>query len=311
MLNFQKGILIMSLSNFSTVRDFVRYAVSQFRQHNLFFGHGSFEAYDEAVCLVLQSLHLPINQLEPYLDAKLTDEEKQLILQRIEKRVKDRMPLAYITNEAFLQGYSFYVDQRVIIPRSFIAEIIINNQLEEWIEHPELVHNALDLCTGNGSLATIMADYFYDAEIVASDISEDALDVAEINLQRNQVGNQVSLINSDLFNNLEDYYQVFDLIVTNPPYVDQRRMDSLAPEYNYEPELSLAGGKNGLELVDKILRQAKHYLSPHGVLVLEMGDNRDELELMYPDLNFNWLETISGDGFVFLLTRADLEDYFD
>ena len=146
--------------SFKTPRDFIRYAVSQFQRNQLFFGHGNSSAFDEAVCLVLQSLHLPVDQLEPYYDARLLEDEKALILARIKQRVEERIPLAYITNEAYLQGYSFYVDSRVIIPRSFIAEIILNQQLTPWIEHPELVHNALDLCTGNGSLATILADFF-------------------------------------------------------------------------------------------------------------------------------------------------------
>jgi|LauGreDrversion4_2_1035121.scaffolds.fasta_scaffold49251_5 ribosomal protein L3 glutamine methyltransferase len=294
-----------------TVRDWLRYAVSQFKKNGLYFGHGTTNAYDEAVCLILQSLNLPVDQLEPYLDAKLLADEKSLLLERIKQRVEKRIPLAYITHEAWLQGYSFYVDPRVIIPRSFIAEIVLNDQLAQWIEHHELVHCALDLCTGNGSLATIVADYFYDAEVVASDISDDALSVAEINLKRNQLDDRVELVKSDLFKNLGDYLGAFDLIVSNPPYVDDRRMETLAEEYKYEPSLALSGGNGGLDLVDKILRQAKHYLTDSGILVLEMGDNRNELEDMYPDLNFNWMETLSGDGFVFVLTRADLEDYFD
>jgi ribosomal protein L3 glutamine methyltransferase len=294
-----------------TVRDWLRYAVSQFKKNGLYFGHGTTNAYDEAVCLILQSLNLPVDQLEPYLDAKLLADEKSLLLERIKQRVEKRIPLAYITHEAWLQGYSFYVDPRVIIPRSFIAEIVLNDQLAQWIEHPELVHCALDLCTGNGSLATIVADYFYDAEVVASDVSDDALSVAEINLKRNQLDDRVELVKSDLFKNLGDYLGAFDLIVSNPPYVDDRRMETLAEEYKYEPSLALSGGNGGLDLVDKILRQAKHYLTDSGILVLEMGDNRNELEDMYPDLNFNWMETLSGDGFVFVLTRADLEDYFD
>jgi ribosomal protein L3 glutamine methyltransferase len=301
----------MPQTKFNTVRDFLRYAVSEFRKNNLFFGHGTTNAYDEAVCLILQSLHLPIDQLEPYLDAQLLDEEKSLMLARIKQRVEERIPLPYITNEAFLQGYSFYVDKRVIIPRSFIAEIILNDKLAPWIEHPELVHSALDLCTGNGSLAIIMADYFYDAEVVASDISDDALEVAKINFKRNQVSEEITLLKSDLFNELEDYQGQFDLIVTNPPYVDKRRMLSLADEYKFEPGLALAGGESGLELVEAILHEAKYYLSEFGVLIVEMGDNRFELEELYPDLPFTWLETISGDGVVFVLTRADLADYFD
>jgi len=294
-----------------TIRDFIRYAVTNFRKNNLFFGHGNANAYDEAVCLVLQSLHLPIEQLEPYLDARLLADEKELIFSRIKERVEKRIPLAYITNEAFLQGFSFFVDNRVIIPRSFIAEHIMNGQLDEWVEHHELVHNVLDLCTGNGSLATIAAHYYYDADVVASDISEGALDVAAINIERNQVDDRVTLIKSDLFNELGDYFESFDLIITNPPYVDKRRMSNLPKEYEYEPNLALFGGNSGLEFVDKILKQAKYYLSDFGILVVEMGDNRYELEEMYPDLPFKWLDSVSGDGVVFVLTKADLLDYFD
>lgn len=301
----------MPQTTLHTIRDYLRYAVTQFKKHNLFFGHGTTNAHDEAACLLLQTLNLPIDKLEPYLDAKLLDDEKQLILSRIKQRVEQRIPLPYITNEAYLHGFSFYVDKRVIIPRSFIAEVIVNGQLSPWIEHPELVHNALDLCTGNGSLATIVADYFYDADVVATDISDDALAVAKINLERNQLSEHVELIKSDLFAGLGRYPGAFDLIVTNPPYVDKRRMESLAPEFKYEPELALFGGDDGLELVDIILQEAKNYLSEFGVLVVEMGDNRYELEDMYPDLPFTWLDTASGDGFVFVISRADLEDYFD
>lgn len=301
----------MPETTFITLRDVIRYAVSQFRQNDLFFGHGTTNAYDEAVALVLQSLHLPQDQLEPYLDARLLPAEKELILSRLRERVETRKPLPYITNEAYLQGFSFYVDERVIVPRSFIAENIVNNQLTPWVEHPELVHTALDLCTGNGSLATIMADYFYDAEVVASDISDAALEVAEINFKCNRLAERITLVKSDLFNQLGEYTGYFDLIVTNPPYVDSRRMAELAPEFKFEPGLALFGGSDGLDLVDRILRQAKHFMTDFGVLVVEMGDNCAELEERYPDLPFNWLENASGDGFVFVLTRDDLADYFD
>ncbi len=301
----------MPETTFITLRDVIRYAVSQFRQNDLFFGHGTTNAYDEAVALVLQSLHLPQDQLEPYLDARLLPAEKELILSRLRERVETRKPLPYITNEAYLQGFSFYVDERVIVPRSFIAENIVNNQLAPWIEHPELVHTALDLCTGNGSLATIMADYFYDAEVIASDVSDAALEVAEINFKRNRLTERITPVKSDLFNQLGEYTGYFDLIVTNPPYVDSRRMAELAPEFKFEPGLALFGGSDGLDLVDRILRQAKHFMTDFGVLVVEMGDNCVELEERYPDLPFNWLENTSGDGFVFVLTRDDLADYFD
>lgn len=294
-----------------TVRDFIRYTVSKLNETGAFFGHGSTNAYDEAVHLVLESLHLPIKQLEPYLEANLLDSEKQLLLKNIELRTINKIPVPYITHKAYLQNYEFYVDERVIIPRSFIAEIILNGGLEKWIQHPELVHNALDLCTGNGSLATIMADYYYDAEVTASDISEDAIEVAKINFAKNQVSQYINIVQSDLFDNFSNNYTgLFDLIVTNPPYVDDARMASLSEEYTHEPNIALFGGADGLVFVDNILQNAADFLSKHGVLVVEMGDNRQELEDHYPELPFVWLDTISGDGFVFLLTRADLDEYF-
>lgn len=300
----------MPLSTFVTLRDFLRYAVSEFNKNKLYFGHGTTNAYDEAVSLILQSLDLPIDQLEPYLDAKLLEDEKKLILERIKLRVEKRLPLPYITHKAYLQGYEFYVDERVIIPRSYIAEIVNKDMLTPWIEHAELVHCALDLCTGNGSLATIVANHYYDAEIVASDISDVALEVANKNLKLNGLEKDVKTFQSDLFKNLEEYLGAFDLIVTNPPYVDKRRMDSLSAEFRHEPSLALFGGDDGLELVDRILRQARHYMTPYGVLVVEMGDNRTELEDLYPDLRLEWLDTEGGDGFVFVVTRQELDDYF-
>ena len=294
-----------------TVRDVLRFAVSKFQEYNIAYGHGTDNAYDEAIFLILDNLHLPLDQLEPYLDARLLKPEISLLIDVIEKRIVERIPAAYLQKKAVLLGYEFYVDQRVIIPRSFIAEIIQNQQLSQWIEYPELVNNALDLCTGNGSLAVIMADNFYVANVVATDVSNDALAVAAINVDAYDLNDRIELINSDLFDDLSDYLETFDLIVTNPPYVDKSRMDSLSLESLHEPRLALSGGDSGLELVDKILRQAKHYLNECGILLLEMGDNRFELENLYPDLPFTWLETESGDGFVFVLTKQDLKDYFD
>lgn len=291
-----------------TVRDVLRFGISLFNQHDLYYGHGTTNVYDEVVYLILQSLNLPLDVLEPYLDAVLLESEIELILGRFKKRAVDGVPSAYITKEAILQGYSFYVDERVIIPRSFIPEIILNDGLKPWIEHEELVHSVLDLCTGNGSIAIIAADYFYDSEVVASDIDKNALAVAEINVNRHGLKDRVSLIESDLFVNLGS--EKFDLILTNPPYVDKERMDSLTKEYLFEPRHALAGGDSGLELVNKILNEAKQYLTQCGILVVEMGDNCIELEELYPGLDFTWLSTESGDGFVFVLTYSQLKEYF-
>lgn len=294
-----------------TVRDYIRYAVSEFRKNKLSFGHGTGNAYDEAVSLVLQTLNLPVTQLEPYLDAKLLPEEKSLIIERIKMRVEKRIPLPYITKTAYLRGYEFYVDERTIVPRSYIAEIIQNNQLLPWIENNELVHNALDLCTGNGSLSIFLADNFLDANVVASDISTDALAVAAINLQKYHYDKVVQLEQSDMFSGLNKYLGKFDLIVTNPPYVDDKRMEMLPKEYHAEPNISLHGGHDGLDFVATILTQAKYYLTQYGVLVVEMGDNARELEDSYPGLHVDWLETEGGDGFVFVVTRQELDRYFN
>ncbi len=287
-----------------TIRDIIRFAVSLFNENKLYFGHGTTNAFDEAVYLILHQLNLPLDQLEPYFDAKLLPEELNKILAILEKRIVDRIPSAYLTNEAFLQNYSFYIDPRAIIPRSFIAEIILNDELSPYIEHPELVHNVLDLCTGNGSLAIIAADYFYDSEVIAVDLDENALAVAQINIKKYGFENRIKTIQSNLWANLGQ--QQFDLIISNPPYVDKKRMQSLPPEYLHEPKIALDGGDNGLFLIDEILQNAKNYLTDHGLLIIEMGDNREEIEEKYPDLPFNWLETESGDGFIFTLTKSDL-----
>jgi ribosomal protein L3 glutamine methyltransferase len=227
----------------------------------------------------------------------------------LKKRVIDRLPAPYITGVANFQGYQFHVDSRVIIPRSYIIELLNNGQFDQFIEHTELVHNILDLCTGNGSIAIAAANHFYGSEVVASDIDDAALEVAQINIEQYQLEDIITCIKSDLFTNLTKYKGKFDIIFTNPPYVDQTRMELLPIEYTHEPQLSLAGGASGLDFVDNILANAKDYLTDFGILVVEMGDNQQELEEKYPNLDFKWLPTNDGDGFIFVLTRADLNDF--
>lgn len=309
MINIENRFAEANQSLF-TIRDFLRFAVSIFTENELSYGHGTTNAYDEAVYLILHTLNLPLDQLEPYLDARLLNDEKKHILDVLLLRVADKLPAPYITNEANFHGYSFYVDQRTIIPRSFIAEIILQDGLDDFIEHPELIHNVLDLCTGNGSLAIIASDYFYDSETIAVDIDSSALEVAQININNYGLDEKITTIQSDLFSELGDSIK-FDIILSNPPYVDSSRMDELPPEYTHEPQIALFGGENGLFLVSKIINNAKDYLTEYGILVVEMGDNRMELEEMYPDLPFIWLSTKSGEGFVFVLSKADLEEYFD
>ncbi len=285
-----------------TIRDFFRFAISQFNQADLSYGHGTDNAHDEAAYLILHTLHLPLDVLEPYLDARLLDVEKDHLIDLLEQRVQERIPVAYLTNQAWQGEFDFYVDERVLIPRSFIYELL-GETLSPWIEYPELVHNALDLCTGSGCLAIQMACHYPDAHIDAVDISLDALEVAAINIENYQLQDQISLIHTDLFEGLENTY---DLIISNPPYVDAPSVADLPDEYLHEPAIALGSGQDGLDATRKIINEAADYLNPKGVLLVEIGHNREVLEAAYPQLPFIWLPTSGGDGFVFLLTKEDL-----
>lgn len=286
-----------------TVRDCLRYAVSQFNGHELFFGHGSATAYDEAVYLILHTLHLPLNRLDPFLDARLTPAELDEVLGIIDKRVGSRLPAAYLTHEAWLGEFRFYVDERVIVPRSFIAELL-RERLMPWVNNPEEVTYVLDLCTGSGCLAILAAHAFPYAEVDAVDLSPAALDVAQRNVNDYGLENRVHLVESDLFANLGD--KQYDIIISNPPYVDAQAMSALPPEYRHEPELALGSGQDGLNATREILRQTAEYLAPGGLLIVEIGHNRAALEDAFPELPFTWLETSAGDEYVFLLHKNDL-----
>lgn len=285
-----------------SVRDFLRFTVSQFEEAKLFFGHGNNSAYDEAAYLILHTLHLPLDTLEPFLDARLLDTEKGTLLHLVQRRISERIPVAYLTNQAWQGEYEFYVDERVIVPRSFIYELL-GEPLRLWIEYDELVHSALDLCTGSGALAIQMAHCYPDAVIDAVDISLDALEVAAINVENYGLQERINLIHTDLFTGIDNTY---DLIVSNPPYVDADSVEQLPEEYLHEPELALGSGEDGLDVTRQIIQQAARYLNPHGVLVVEIGHNREILEQAFPELPFTWLFTSGGDGFVFLLSREQL-----
>ena len=289
--------------NLLTVRDYLRFAVSRFYQAKLFFGHGSNDAYDEAVYLILHTLHLPIDTLAPFLDAHLTPSERSEVLNIIQRRVEQRIPAAYLTHEAFLGEYSFYVDERVIVPRSFIAELL-RQQLSPWIADPESVNSVLDLCTGSGCLAILAADAFPNALIEAVDLSLGALAVATRNVSDYELESRVKLIESDLFDKLED--RKYDLIISNPPYVDAKSVASLPQEYLHEPKLALGSGNDGLDATRLILKHATEHLTDNGILIVEIGHNRDALEAAYPTLPFTWLDVTAGDQFVFMLHRNDL-----
>lgn len=288
-----------------TVRDYIRYAVSRFTAAQLFFGHGSDNAWDEAVYLTLHTLSLPLDRLEPFLDARLLPHEREALLDIYRRRCEERLPAAYLTHEAWLGEHRFYVDDRVIVPRSFIAELL-DDQLAPWIDDPWAIESALDLCTGSGCLAILTALAFPNAEVAAVDLSKDAIAVAERNVADYGLYDRIELIESNAFRKLEG--RQFDLIISNPPYVNADSVVALPPEYLHEPVMALGSGKDGLDFTRIILREAKRHLNPDGLLVVEIGHNRAELEAAYPALPFTWLDTAAGDDFVFLLHAADLPD---
>ena len=287
-----------------TIRDWLRYAVSRFENSDIFYGHGTDNAYDEAVWLIMSALHLPHDTLNNFLDAKLTSEERVKLAAFIDERISKNTPTAYLLKEAWLQGYKFYVDERVLIPRSFIAELLVNDGLQPWIEFPELVNSAADICTGSGCLGVLLADAYPDAEIDVIDISPDAIDVCNINIANYGLQDRVHAIQSDMFSALKG--KQYDLIISNPPYVDAPSMAELPAEYRNEPQLALGSGTAGLDHTHTILHEAANYLTDNGVLIVEIGHNRDALLDAYPDLPFTWLEVSSGDEFVFLLTKEQL-----
>lgn len=294
-----------ALNELITVRDYLRYAVSRFNAAGLFFGHGSDNAWDEAVYLTLHTLSLPLDHLEPFLDARLLPHERETLLDVYKRRCEERLPAAYLTNEAFLGDHRFYVDERVIVPRSFIAELL-EEQLAPWVEDPWTVESALDLCTGSGCLAILAALAFPNAAVDAVDLSTDALAVARRNIADYQLQERVTPIQSDAFTQLAG--KRYDVIISNPPYVNAESVAALPQEYLHEPEMALGSGEDGLDFTRIILREAKKHLTDHGVLIIEIGHNRDALEAAYPMLPFTWLDTAAGDEYVFMLNAADLPD---
>jgi ribosomal protein L3 glutamine methyltransferase len=286
-----------------TVADFLRHAVHRFEQAKLSFGHGTSNAYDEAAYLVLHALGLPPDELDAFLDRTLNAAERDAALRLIERRIAERMPAAYLTHEAWLLGHRFYVDKRVIVPRSFIAELLPEG-IDPWLIDPDRVRRILDLCTGSGCLAILAALAYPEADVDATDISRDALGVARRNIADYQLEKRVHPIESDLFATIPD--RRYELILSNPPYVNAAAMGALPHEYRKEPELALAAGGDGLDIVRRILGNARQHLAPQGVLVVEIGHNRDALEAAFPMFEFTWLEVTAGDGFVFLLTKEQL-----
>jgi ribosomal protein L3 glutamine methyltransferase len=288
---------------YHTLRDLLRHAVTRFMTEGLFFGHGSSSAYDEAAYLILHTLKLPLDKLDPFLDARLLPEEIAAVLAIIDRRTSERLPAAYMTNEAWLTDYRFYVDERVIVPRSYIAELIPEH-FQPWIGDAWNVHHVLELCTGSGCLAIMLADAFPNAQVDAVDLSTDALAVAKRNVEDYQLEKRVHLIQSDLYDNVPA--KKYDLIVSNPPYVNSTAMASLPAEYRHEPQMALAGGKDGMDLVRRIVKEAKHRLTAKGMLIVEIGNEFAHAETAFHDLGLTWLSTSAGDASVFLLTADQL-----
>lgn len=287
-----------------TLRDILRWAVSRFNEEGLHYGHGTKDAFDEAAYLLLHALHLPLDRIEPFLDAALVESERQAVFALLERRIKERIPAAYLTHEAWLGDFPFYVDERVIVPRSHIAELLLEDPLAPWIADPQAIDAALDLCTGSGCLAVLLAHAFPNARIDAVDISPEALEVAARNVADYDLGGRIELIRSDLFAGLAG--RRYDLIISNPPYVTGKSMRALPPEYRHEPALALASGEDGLDAVRVILGHAGAHLKEGGLLAVEVGGNRAIVEEAFPRLPFTWLESASGEGMVFLLHKDQL-----
>jgi ribosomal protein L3 glutamine methyltransferase len=285
--------------------DCITAQAARLQQAGVSFGHGTSNAFDEAAWLVLWSLGMPLDELEPHAKRELTPDELAKIEGVVTERIETRRPAAYITKEAWLQNVPFYVDERSIVPRSFIAELLADGEgegtLDTWLSDD--THRVLDLCTGNGSLAVIAAMAYPDVTVDAADISDDALAVARINVDKHKLAKRITLVKSDLLNDVTGPY---DLIVCNPPYVNAQSMAELPREYQHEPALALAGGDDGMDLVRRILKDAPSRLSPIGVLVLEIGNERAHFEHAFRKLEVVWLDTSAGDDQVLLVTRDAL-----
>ena len=295
------------LTTLSTLRDYIRWAASRFTQARVSFGHGTVTALDEAAALILHTVYQPYNLAEAYMDTVLTMNERQAVIDIIDRRINERIPAAYLTNEAIFAGLSFYVDHRVLVPRSPIAELI-EQRFSPWIDEDQ-VGRILDLCTGSGCIAVACAYAFPDALVDAVDLSVDALAVAEINIGNHQVSDSVTLYQSDLFNELPA--ALYDVIVSNPPYVCHEEWEQLPEEFRAEPDMGFKGGHTGLDIVLRILVDAVDYLAEQGILVVEVGSSAETLQDTFPDVPFYWLDFERGGDGVFLLTSEQVHQYHE
>lgn len=299
--------IIKETEELVTILDFLRFSLSCAAKAQLYYGHGTDNAWDDMRSLILRSLSLPYDVDPALLNARLTTSEKKHLCQQLDKRINQRVPVPYLIKEAYFYDLPFYVDERVLIPRSPLAELI-SNQFSPWIDADNIKH-VLDLCTGSGCIAIACCYAFPDAQVDAVDISKEALAVAGINSERLEVVEQLTLIESDCFSNVPPVK--YDLIVSNPPYVGKEEMQTLPDEFRHEPVLALETGNNGLAIVEKILNNAHAYLSDHGLLVVEVGNSEEALCAAYPLVPFTWLEMSHGGQGVFLLTKQQLDEYFN
>jgi ribosomal protein L3 glutamine methyltransferase len=303
-----QGLFLQPDPDLLTLRDHLRWAVSRFRAAGLVHGHGATTALDEAAYLILETLHLPLDQLDPFLDARLTVPERQAVQAIIERRVTTRKPAAYLTNRAYIQGVPFYVDERVIVPRSYLGEMLFSDLIGgggfALVEDPRAITRVLDLCTGSGCLAILAAMVFENARVDAVDLSPNALAVAARNVADHGLEDRLTLHRGDLFAPLGKAR--YDLILTNPPYVDHAAMAELPAEYRAEPALALDGGPDGLDIVRRILNEAPSHLTPEGGLLCEIGTGREIIEADYPDLDLMWLDSAQSEGEVFWIAAQAL-----
>jgi ribosomal protein L3 glutamine methyltransferase len=294
-------------SQLETVRDFLRWALSSFAAAKIAHGHGTTSALDEAAFIILETLHLPVDDINPWLDARLLEPERRRLAELIRDRVILRKPAAYLMRRIYIRGIPFYVDERVIVPRSYIGELMMSGLFAGEASlsgDPERVGAVLDLCTGSGCLAILAADAFPNADIDAVELSADALEVARINVDDHNLVNRINLLRGDLFDPVEG--QTYDVIISNPPYVAEAEVEAFAPEYAHEPVMAHLGGEDGLDLVRRILAESAAHLNPGGGLLCEIGTGRGILEDEYPQLDFLWLDTEESEGEVFWITREAL-----
>ncbi|TAN70475.1 MAG: 50S ribosomal protein L3 N(5)-glutamine methyltransferase [Methylobacter sp.] len=290
----------------TTLRDYIRWAASRFAEAELCFGHGSPTALDEAAALVLHTVHQPYNLADTYLQSVLTLTERQAVIDMIDRRINERIPAAYLTHEAVFAGLSFYVDERVLVPRSPIAELI-EQRFSPWVDEEQVVR-ILDLCTGSACIAIACAYAFADAYVDAVDLSDDALAVAKLNVAKHQLDDVVTLYQSDLFKELPDDVR-YDVIVSNPPYVCLEEWEQLPAEFHAEPDMGFKGGISGLDIVLRILVDADRYLAEQGILIVEVGSSAETLQTAFPDVPFYWLNFERGGDGVFLLTAEQVSQY--